>query len=1276
MPRRSELLRPDQGSEGLQAANGSGLLSTARDLSLAGSRGVEMFGRDLVSLIPGVDPGEDLFVDRLVGFETETAVGGLANGIVNFLAGFVPGLGLVGKFGKIGRIANLTRKGERAARIAGKYKVATSINIGRSAAAGALADFTAFDGNEERLSNFLIGLDPSLSNVVTEFLAADEDDPELIGRGKQVLEGLGVGFLGDALFLGLRGIKAQRGARARAEALPGDAAKAVDQAVPGRGLSDELDKARRVVGLEEPASDAPKLLSERTVKDPVTGEAKKIGGRRKKKQRGGRRRGRADSPVGAGTPKKDRAVLKVLSRTDEGRRRILKERLRYSDEQIQRALKEWQFRAARGSAGIAVDKTGRLSPDPWINPRNFSDLQLATLGVEPKGLNLAATIADEDVGFLARSFEALFGPLPADARIAVPNDETFARALEEVSDIAQAAEAGDLLPRLIEGAIERTDMLRQATRLGVGLKSMFVTYGGEILERLANTTGPVQAFQGLDDVRNLALLGKFIREGSSEGGRGFQAEKIAARNLKDIEFITAQLEAAGGKESVDRILEAVKFGFGDGGVEGAAAAVRIASLTMGGKALALTTEFWINSVLSGAKTFATNLVSPLLHSVHMPMENLVGGALTGQPAVIRRSFDQIQGLFTSFQESMRMGAKSFREGKLFLDPMRSVRDDPFSRLSSIDPRANGVDPNSASGAALTFASRFINLPTRLLMASDEFVKQLNYRTVVRSRLTEQGIENGLARNSPALARHITEGLDGAIVEGQAISVQNFRRNAERMARSAGFTDRLAIEQFVAKRMKDFDPSLSRFAQEGLVRANEGAFTTALEAGTLARGYQTLRDQHPLLILMTPFVRTPVNLVRSAAQRFPNPFGITEAIRNRQLPPGAPELAKLKTKFAREVLSGDPDRVAQAVGRQAFGLSAFSFLAGVVAQGQITGRGPTDKETRDLYTAAGWQPYSVRVGDKWLSYLRLDPYATIIGTVADVYDYARLAPSDEQENLGTLTMSTLMALANNFTNKTYLQGLSQVVDALSDPSKIPSVFSRFASAVVPNALAQAVELSGDETMRDINGFLERIRSRVPGWSDTVPPMRNLFGEVQRRPRGFALGLENLPGTMGDLMSMISPIVYRDVQDEAVSAELIELKHGFSPPSSSRFQVDLLDVKSGRGQSAWDRWLQLHGQVKVGGRTMQAELRRLIASRTYRQLSPISTSSATSPRVEVISNVITEYRDTAWEQMLKEFPILQRDLQSRGRARRVFLSRRRQETFRLGGVVPTVGNIGGN
>ncbi|CAK7067939.1 MAG: hypothetical protein DELT_01734 [Desulfovibrio sp.] len=89
----------------------------------------------------------------------------------------------------------------------------------KTAATGALADFTVFDGQEERVSNLLLQF-PALANPVTEFMAAKPDDTKAMGRLKNSLEGLGVGMVAEALGHGLRMVKVWRQAKAEIEAFP------------------------------------------------------------------------------------------------------------------------------------------------------------------------------------------------------------------------------------------------------------------------------------------------------------------------------------------------------------------------------------------------------------------------------------------------------------------------------------------------------------------------------------------------------------------------------------------------------------------------------------------------------------------------------------------------------------------------------------------------------------------------------------------------------------------------------------------------------------------------------------------------------------------------------------------------------------------------------------------------------------------------------------------------------------------------------------------------
>lgn len=81
----------------------------------------------------------------------------------------------------------------------------------RGLAAGGVSDLTVFDPNEGRLSDMLVQFDsPVLNNAVTQYLATDEDDTEMEGRVKNVLEGMLIGGPFEILF----GLKAFKKAKA------------------------------------------------------------------------------------------------------------------------------------------------------------------------------------------------------------------------------------------------------------------------------------------------------------------------------------------------------------------------------------------------------------------------------------------------------------------------------------------------------------------------------------------------------------------------------------------------------------------------------------------------------------------------------------------------------------------------------------------------------------------------------------------------------------------------------------------------------------------------------------------------------------------------------------------------------------------------------------------------------------------------------------------------------------------------------------------------------
>lgn len=304
---------------------------------------------------------------------------------------------------------------------------------------------------------------------------------------------------------------------------------------------------------------------------------------------------------------------------------------------------------------------------------------------------------------------------------------------------------------------------------------------------------------------------------------------------------------------------------------------------------------------------------------------------------------------------------------------------------------------------------------------------------------------------------------------------------------------------------------------------------------------------------------------------------------------------------------------------------------------LTGRGPSDPDQRRALSDAGWMPYSVKVGDTYVSYSRMDPMATILGTIADVSLATRYAPEDKQHDLGEIGMGVVAALANNFTNKSYLQGVANFVDLLKDPKKEGANTVRsFVSSFVPNLSRDVANLGsdlavGDETQKEIRTTLDAIMSKILGLSEILEPQRNAFGEKIRRftPMG--------QDTLGAVAAFANPITTRTAKD-ALLTEMSSLNYGFSRPPSSRNGYDMVDIKTRGGQSAYDRWLENSGEIKINGKTMRQALETLVQSDQYQSLSNYNLSDQQSPRIGAVKQVIDRYRRNAFNKTLSESPDL--------------------------------------
>ena len=499
---------------------------------------------------------------------------------------------------------------------------------------------------------------------------------------------------------------------------------------------------------------------------------------------------------------------------------------------------------------------------------------------------------------------------------------------------------------------------------------------------------------------------------------------------------------------------------------------------------------------------------------------------------------------------------------------------PTSGLSKIELRPKAitrelVDASGAWGRAVDVLGEVVRLPGRLLISSDEFFRVVAYRGELRAQAFREGVR---AANS--------EGLTGAA---------RARRAAEVMVEVLN------------------DPPLSvREAAERF--GSVQTFTEQL--GKFGSALLQARDAHPAARVAVPFLQTPANLARQAVQRTP--------------------LGLLSRSVWEDITAGGA-RADLAKAKLALGSAVMATAGLLSAQGLITGGGPKDENLRRELRNTGWQPYSLKLGDTYVAYNRLDPVGMILGLAADAADVLGQVDEIDGEDLA---VALSVAVAKNITSKTWLKGLSETVNAVSDPDRYSAKMIRnLAGTAIPfTSLVAQVERTVDPTLREARTVLDHVRSRIPGLSETLPPRRNLFGEP------IVLG-----GGLGP--DLVSPLYVSRAREEPVSEELVRNDLSIAMPPKTIARIELTPEE-------YDRFVVLAGsELTIGGLGLKARLERVIASPAYRA----ATDGPDGGQALMFRRWVHAYRALAERQVLREFPDLGASVEAARRASRQKIQR---------------------
>ena len=967
----------------------------------------------------------------------------------------------------------------------------------RGMAAGGVSDLTVFDPNEGRLSDMLVEFDsPVLNNAVTQYLATDEDDTEMEGRVKNVLEGMLIGGPFEILF-GLKAFKKAKATKdfAEKEKIYKEAGEAINDLRKGK----KTKKVYKKIAENNPAINMKEYLKklnigQKEAKKETESFIKKILNTKSLKNSAQVLKTIDDVAERFDEPTKDFLQNDVLKNAEAEELATLMAR---DKKEILKSLPKEGERAKTATVRMIASK--QILQELAFQLKETSEKYVKQFG---RDTNKWTKQAKEDIALQSQVVR-----------------ETVVNLKNQIRGAARVTQAGNIKVARSEGKILNVE---------------------ELVDIIKNFKG------------DSATMARLIKDAPLEE----VINKVS-------------------KSKYQRIQEAFNSAY-------------------------------INSLLSGVFTQAINVKSGVYEALIRPLEQIAGGALRADTRAIQLGFAQYKGLMMHFGEVVEMTRLALKQGDAILDPTSRTQDN----LEIVNGKATrpisgaNLGVEGAAGTAIDWIGKVIELPSRLLMTGDEFLKQSNYR----ARLYVNALDNTMERGLDIQSKAGRENIDRIFKEG-------FTKNG-----AANITE-------------------SSINQNALQYAREATYTNDLMGGSylnIGSHIQTFLNAAPIFRFLAPFIRTPTNLWRHMSNRIPGLGAFTK--QNRMM-----------------WNSGDRRARAEVLGRQLLGTSVVLYGLHLATEDvedkngkrypKITGNGPSNFEIKKTWLSLGWQPYSIaQLKDDgtvtYKQYNRMDPRFMVLGFVADIKE--NLANINDQEKEEMLTAG-IMTIMRNASNKTYLRGITDAMALIGSPTE--KKFEQFFGGVVGNLIPYASLrnqgipgiLEPETDSFETRSFLDKILERSGLGEKYLEPRRDIItGEpIEKTPSSLYF---NPDGILSFSSFVQGPsLVGRqiDVKDNPVAYEIARLRIALTPPTKVRSRVVDLTEFVKDGQSAYDYLMENTGKVKINGRTFQEEVLNQMNSTFYknRQEGDVNFDGG---KEMVIKKVFKAYKDAAYAQMIKNYP----------------------------------------
>ena len=1083
--------------------------------------------------------GENIETERIMPeLKTETALGDISNTITQGALGligagkFLKALELGAKGVKAVSAANALHKLNNAATVGGK--------IGAGAVKGFMSDFTVFDENEERLAEVMNEI-PALSYIVPDYLADRENDSKAEARFKNALESAGLGALIDSVFIMAKASKSYL--------------KAKGKNLYGKAYNDELEKVLKDIADEQAgktagetaeetvtAASKTKAVSDDELVNNIINSSKKV---------------KADNYESYhNLLTGDKRNKKLLKDIDSLADRILVDVSKVQGKNVDDIVEAFSRLTKDNPAFTRIQDSNqylhKVVMDRVAGRLQTSMTWKQTIRQADKLFN--QDLMDKELrNFLKADSEALNTLAP---RLLAYRLNTVTT-LNKVVKLTEQSLQGKLKSNdeLVSAYDELTESLghTQAIMSGVGraLNSLKIKPDKAELQRIIETAEKQETPFKTKNKKPSKVNQEDLLTGTELEKYKGQDTTVNATQIKALERLTQM-----GADITDTNTQLMLLGMARSDNDKFVKLLSEKQMSNIDYVKGSFLTYFVNNLLSSPITQIFNTVGNTLKLIATPAERIIGGAFRADSDEVRRGVRMFIGYGSAVRDSLKAARLAWNMGGNILDTSKHY---PMNTSKDIADRlkwqfaGNAKDVNTLEAyqnikpeletpfKVLGYIGAGLQTPLRLMGMTDEFFKQMAYRSKVYADAYDEAFKTGVADKTAFIAKK----LEMAFENGKGID-----ENALDYARKQTWTQEL-----------DGSSNLDRL-------------------GVALKSVPALRP-------FVPFITTPTNLIKDIIEHTP--------------------IANSAFKYVREEYNKGGEAAAALEGKAAMGLALGFTGLSLASQGLITGAYPEDREERALWEAQGRLPFSVRIGDKWVPYNRLDPFGAFFGMAATVYDKGMREGGDNLVSPLTYAGTIIQYLSS----KTYLQGITDLIEAVSNPenSSLGITASNLLGGLIP--MSSALRFAArqlDRELKETRGDMGlRFMSNIPFLSANVPAKYN-----------FITGQKTEPSYL-----------YSDAKDNFVLEKLMPYAssiRGGAP--ATKIQGVKLNAEE------ISRLSQLQGTITLGGQTLIQALEDLTNSWAWQNAGSKFNSKGESIREQMIEDIVTRYKRQAQQIFLQE------------------------------------------